>query len=281
MRPDGDPGLPAPNEMRAQLEEHRRGRDRTEHTQPIPIRFEVDLLRRLRLMAARKRVGYQTLLKMFVAERLYEEEKREGLLPATVSLPERVAQLIATAPDRVEVNLYLDPTEMFGSRQQAAPRTTSRAGGAHGRLSSRSLPAVLSNVRSQLARMDRHELAAWLHGNLAGRGWTSEQAPTREPDSGIDGVLRDQSGALSVFEVKTGLSRVSAGDVHVVAAQMRSYGGDRMILVTDADISAEVEAAAREESVEIWRVSDLAMLAVSSAVVALDAGGAVPPLVRQ
>lgn len=31
-------------------------------------------------VAARQYIGYQTLLKQFVTERLYEEEKREGLV---------------------------------------------------------------------------------------------------------------------------------------------------------------------------------------------------------
>src|SRR5947209_4699328 len=51
-------------------------------TKPINIRFDDFTLRRLKEMADRRNVGYQTLLKMFVTERLYEEEKREGLLSA-------------------------------------------------------------------------------------------------------------------------------------------------------------------------------------------------------
>jgi hypothetical protein len=39
-----------------------------------------DLLGRLKAMARRKGKGYQTLLKEFVLERLYEEEKREGVI---------------------------------------------------------------------------------------------------------------------------------------------------------------------------------------------------------
>lgn len=46
----------------------------------IAVRFEVDVLKRMRALAAKKRLGYQTLLKEFVLERLYEEEKREGLV---------------------------------------------------------------------------------------------------------------------------------------------------------------------------------------------------------
>ncbi len=50
-------------------------------TRPVPVRFDEDTLRRLRVLAARKNTGYQTLLKTFVQERLYEEEKREGIIP--------------------------------------------------------------------------------------------------------------------------------------------------------------------------------------------------------
>jgi hypothetical protein len=41
---------------------------------PITIRFDADTLHRLRKLAAAKGVGYQTLLKRFVIERLREEE---------------------------------------------------------------------------------------------------------------------------------------------------------------------------------------------------------------
>ncbi len=37
-------------------------------------------LARLKRLARKRHKGYQTLLKEFVIERLYEEEKREGLL---------------------------------------------------------------------------------------------------------------------------------------------------------------------------------------------------------
>ena len=50
-------------------------------TRPISLRLDEDVLRRLRAVAETKHKGYQTLLKEFVVERLYEEEKREGLLP--------------------------------------------------------------------------------------------------------------------------------------------------------------------------------------------------------
>jgi hypothetical protein len=45
---------------------------------PITIRFESDVLYRLRRLAAARNIGYQTLLKRFVIERLYDEERRQG-----------------------------------------------------------------------------------------------------------------------------------------------------------------------------------------------------------
>ncbi len=49
-------------------------------TKPVPVRFDEDVLRRIKVLAAKRHTGYQTLLKQFVVERLYEEEKREGLV---------------------------------------------------------------------------------------------------------------------------------------------------------------------------------------------------------
>ena len=44
------------------------------------LRLDEDTLKRLRHLARKKGKGYQTLLKEFVVERLYEEEKREGVV---------------------------------------------------------------------------------------------------------------------------------------------------------------------------------------------------------
>lgn len=49
-------------------------------TTPIAVRFDQFTLTRLRALAALRNTGYQTLLKEFVIERLYEEEKREGII---------------------------------------------------------------------------------------------------------------------------------------------------------------------------------------------------------
>ena len=65
MEPLGEDALPPPRAR----------------TRPISVRFDEDTLQRLRALAARRGHRYQTLLKQFVGERLYEEERREGILP--------------------------------------------------------------------------------------------------------------------------------------------------------------------------------------------------------
>ena len=64
-----------PEEELPPTRSRRRGRSK-----PVPIRFDEDVLTRLKALARNKHKGYQTLLKEFVVERLYEEEKREGIL---------------------------------------------------------------------------------------------------------------------------------------------------------------------------------------------------------
>ncbi len=49
-------------------------------TTPVAIRFDQFTLSRLKTLAALHNKGYQTLLKEFVVERLYEEEKRAGII---------------------------------------------------------------------------------------------------------------------------------------------------------------------------------------------------------
>ncbi len=49
-------------------------------TIPVAIRFDQFTLRRLKTLATLHNTGYQTLLKAFVLERLYEEEKRAGII---------------------------------------------------------------------------------------------------------------------------------------------------------------------------------------------------------
>lgn len=47
-------------------------------TKNVAVRFDETTLQRLRALATRRHQGYQTLIKQFVTERLYEEEKRDG-----------------------------------------------------------------------------------------------------------------------------------------------------------------------------------------------------------
>lgn len=60
-------------------------------TRPINVRFDDFTLNRLKQMAERRNVGYQTLLKTFVLERLYEEEKREGALLTGQNQEQRIS----------------------------------------------------------------------------------------------------------------------------------------------------------------------------------------------
>lgn len=54
--------------------------DMPARTRPVAIRFDEFTLRRLKDLAASRNTGYQTLLKSFVLERLYEEEKRDRII---------------------------------------------------------------------------------------------------------------------------------------------------------------------------------------------------------
>jgi len=62
MTGDADPSLPIPRSR----------------TKPISLRFDEDTIRRAKVVASRRGKGYQTLLKEFISERLYEEEKRDS-----------------------------------------------------------------------------------------------------------------------------------------------------------------------------------------------------------
>jgi hypothetical protein len=60
----------------------RRGR-----TIAIALRLDRFTLERLKALAALRNTGYQTLLKEFVVERLYEEEKRAGIVESCEPAP--------------------------------------------------------------------------------------------------------------------------------------------------------------------------------------------------
>jgi hypothetical protein len=53
---------------------------RPARTTPVAVRFDQFTLKRLKTLATLHNKGYQTLLKEFVVERLYEEEKRAGII---------------------------------------------------------------------------------------------------------------------------------------------------------------------------------------------------------
>lgn len=48
-------------------------------TKPVSLRLDEHMIRRAKFLGQRRRQGYQTLMKAWIIERLYEEEKREGL----------------------------------------------------------------------------------------------------------------------------------------------------------------------------------------------------------
>ena len=66
-------------------------------TRSIAIRFDETVLRRAKGLAAQRNTGYQTLLKEFILERLYEEEKREGFVGAAAATIGRPADSDLTA----------------------------------------------------------------------------------------------------------------------------------------------------------------------------------------
>src|SRR5260370_19269164 len=68
-------------------------------TTPVAVRFDESTLRRIKALAARRGKGYQTLLKEFVVERLYEEERREGSIARGPPARRPARKHPATAPD--------------------------------------------------------------------------------------------------------------------------------------------------------------------------------------
>lgn len=50
-------------------------------TRPVSMRFDESTIQRLRTLAEKRHKGYQSLAREFIVERLYEEERREGIVP--------------------------------------------------------------------------------------------------------------------------------------------------------------------------------------------------------
>ena len=75
-----DPGDELLSAMRPMPLNKREREYRRLRTRPVAVRFDESTLQRVRALAERRNKGYQTLIKEFIVERLYEEEKREGLV---------------------------------------------------------------------------------------------------------------------------------------------------------------------------------------------------------
>jgi hypothetical protein len=82
-------------------------------TQPISLRLDSDVLERVRALAEKKHKGYQTLMKEFVVERLYEEEKREGILSASSTEEVRTAPKTTEAQGAVKERNWQDEAFKF------------------------------------------------------------------------------------------------------------------------------------------------------------------------
>lgn len=94
-------------------------------TKPINVRFDDFTLGRLKALAASRNVGYQTLLKTFVQERLYEEEKRDQ---ASLSQQATVEQYSAQKHHDWlnKVHDYLDENKQLLEDPELDPITNSR-----------------------------------------------------------------------------------------------------------------------------------------------------------
>lgn len=76
----GEDGLPPPEAFRARRAQLAQQAAAAAGSRHIALRIDGDILQRLKAVAAQKHKRYQTLLKEFVVERLYEEEKRLGVV---------------------------------------------------------------------------------------------------------------------------------------------------------------------------------------------------------
>ncbi|MCW3034593.1 MAG: hypothetical protein JWM60_2938 [Solirubrobacterales bacterium] len=72
-------------------------RIRPGRTTPVAIRLGLFTIERLKTLAALHNTGYQTLLKEFVVERIYEEERRAGIIcePPQPSKPKPMSERTA------------------------------------------------------------------------------------------------------------------------------------------------------------------------------------------
>jgi hypothetical protein len=87
-------------------------------TQPISLRLDSDVLERVRALAETKHKGYQTLMKEFVVERLYEEEKREGILSASSTEEARPAPEATEAQEAAKERNWQDEAFKFAEAHE-------------------------------------------------------------------------------------------------------------------------------------------------------------------
>lgn len=87
-------------------------------TQPVLVRLDADILDRLRALADRKGTGYQTLIKRFITERLYQEETLEGLFgvpqkPIRERTPQMAGRDMSWAQGRITLRQLLQKDEAW------------------------------------------------------------------------------------------------------------------------------------------------------------------------
>jgi uncharacterized protein (DUF4415 family) len=87
-------------------------------TQPVLVRLDADILDRLRALADRKGTGYQTLIKRFITERLYQEETLEGLFgaphkPVQESTPRMAGRDMSWAQGRITMRQLFQKDEAW------------------------------------------------------------------------------------------------------------------------------------------------------------------------
>lgn len=160
---------------------------------PINVRFDDHMLGRLRNLADRRDVGYQTLLKQFVTERLYEEEKREGILSAS---PAEEAQT---------------PPESTVKQSAAKPRDWQAEAYAFAKENEDLLedPDIDSITLSRLAQNSTArllELSEVIKKSSAKQGYPATQQ--RRMKKGYDKLLELSQRTLALYEEKFGQEKL-------------------------------------------------------------------------
>lgn len=162
-------------------------------TQPISLRLDSDVLERARALAEIKNKGYQTLMKEFVVERLYEEEKREGILPT------RLTEEAPTPPETTE------------KQKAAKPRDWQAEAYAFVKENEELLedPDLDSITLSRLAQNSANrllEVSEEIKKSSAREGYPATQL--RRMRKGYDHLLKFSQRALALYEEKFGKGKL-------------------------------------------------------------------------